>query len=350
MSTDERLAVLLSSMEGDMLATFIAVISGINSDVLISQLIDAIEAGDFEKVFQSLGIMPGKLQPLVDTIQKMLDHAADFTVKTYPRHVTIGDTKVAFKANMRNERAEQWLREKSSKMITSITDEVRTSVRDTVTLGMEQGRNPRHVALDIVGRVNRTTGVREGGIVGLTASQSSWVNSARRRLSNITTDPEAYNRYMTMGLRNKKFDQIVERAKLTGKPLTVSEIDNLVTAYANNTLKYRGETIARQEAMEAFNKAEHESAKQVIEVGAAKEKHIKRTWDDVGDKRTRHSHREMDGQTVGIDEPFVTPTGEKLMYPTDGSLGASTKEIIGCRCRVRVVIDWIGVGVDENKS
>lgn len=49
---------------------------------------------------------------------------------------------------------------------------------------------------------------------------------------------------------------------------------------------------------------------------------------------SRFDHRRMDGVTVPIGEPFVTPAGSRLRYPGDRSLGAPAGEVVNCRCTV----------------
>jgi hypothetical protein len=44
---------------------------------------------------------------------------------------------------------------------------------------------------------------------------------------------------------------------------------------------------------------------------------------------------------VGLKEPFTSPTGARLMYPGDTSLGAGPAETIQCRCTVSVRIDFL---------
>lgn len=57
----------------------------------------------------------------------------------------------------------------------------------------------------------------------------------------------------------------------------------------------------------------------------------RKTWEAIGDSKTRDSHMAADGQTVNVREPFRLEGG-LLMWPGDGSLGADLSEIINCRC------------------
>ena len=55
-------------------------------------------------------------------------------------------------------------------------------------------------------------------------------------------------------------------------------------------------------------------------------------WAISGLGNTRETHEAMDGIIVGADEPFTLPEGDLMMYPHDGSMGASAGEIINCAC------------------
>lgn len=54
-----------------------------------------------------------------------------------------------------------------------------------------------------------------------------------------------------------------------------------------------------------------------------------KTWVATLDSRTRHAHRELDGQTVPIDEPFEVD-GDKIMFPGDPD--AEGYLVYNCRC------------------
>lgn len=60
---------------------------------------------------------------------------------------------------------------------------------------------------------------------------------------------------------------------------------------------------------------------------------IRKRWITMRDKKVRETHREVDGQVKAIDDLFYVG-GSLMSYPRDGSLGASSAEIIGCRCSI----------------
>lgn len=90
--------------------------------------------------------------------------------------------------------------------------------------------------------------------------------------------------------------------------------------------------IARTEVAGAANGLSYEYAGAVNAGGLS----LQKTWLSTLDERTRGNgpkdefdHVGADGETVGMDEPFVL-TGEELMYPGDEN--GSPGNIINCRC------------------
>jgi hypothetical protein len=314
---------------------FIAAIQDVTDNAILADVVRAVELGDFERAFRALGFSEAALRPLTAAVERAFEEGGVLTGETFPKYLNTSNGRAIFRFDVRNSRAEKWLRENSSSLVTQITEDARQNVRNTLVVGMEAGRNPRNVALDIVGRIDRTARHRVGGIVGLTTQQEAWARNTRRML--VELDPTYFKRE----LRDKRFDSIVARAIRDDKPLMTETIDRLITRYKDNALRYRGENIGRTEAIQALNASEFEAIKQAVALGAVNENSSQREWDDVGDSRTRHSHRLMRGQRVGVDEPFVSPlSGARMMYPGDKSLGAPGSETIHCRCRFKMVIDW----------
>jgi hypothetical protein len=241
--------------------------------------------------------------------------------------------------NVRDPEAEKWLRERSSSLITGIGEDIREAVRSTLQDGMAQGRNPKSVALDLVGRYDRTTKHREGGVVGLGEREQYWARSARAKLVSLDES------YFTLELRDKRFDGIVRKAIESGKPLTAEQVTRITDRYRARALQHRGEMIGRTEALAALNRSEYESTRQALAQSGLPPAAAAKVWDSAGDARVRNSHRAMDGQRVGIDEAFVSPSGARLLHPGDVSMGAPGTEVIACRCRVRYDVQW-GYGLE----
>jgi hypothetical protein len=319
---------------------------GIVDRAMLDEMVKAIENNDVEALIRASGFTPATLGPLIDTIESTYQKSAENTVDGWPKTIVTPTGRMTFTFDMRNPKVEENLKNKSSELITRISDEVRGNIRTTLEQGMIKGNNPRTTALDIVGRINPSTKKREGGVIGLTENQTNWVSTAQRNLEQLD------KKYFTMELRDKRFDKLVKKAIDSNQPLSSLDVEKLVTAYKTKALKYRGEMIARTEASQAFARAEYDAHIQLIEDGSIPRKYINKWWDDVGDGRTRTSHLLL-GQKynrknpIPFDEPFITVFGAKMLHPGDKSLGAPPKEIIACRCRIVYDVDWIGIGSDE---
>ena len=62
--------------------------------------------------------------------------------------------------------------------------------------------------------------------------------------------------------------------------------------------------------------------------------HVRKQWFATLDRRTRHSHRRLDGEVVGMDESF----SNGLRYPGDPESGRGS-EVYNCRCTLVPVVD-----------
>jgi hypothetical protein len=335
----EELDALIALFEENIRLAFLGAIDDIVENALVKDIIAAINEGDIVKAFRALGLSDAALRPIIKAIEDAFERGGVFTAQSFPKYLKTPSGRTVFRFDVRNSRAEAWLRDKSGQLITRISDETMQNIRNIITEGLQKGRNPRNIALDIIGRIDAKTGKRVGGIVGLTRNQERWVANTRRMLENLD------EKYFLRDLRDRRFDSIVRKAIASGKPLPQSTIDKLVTRYSDNALKYRGETIARTEALHSLNRSEWEAHKQAVAIGALKENAVRRHWDSAGDSRVRWSHKSMDRkyakEGVGLDEPFVSPSGARMMHPGDTSLGASGDETIMCRCRVRLKVDWL---------
>jgi hypothetical protein len=97
----------------------------------------------------------------------------------------------------------------------------------------------------------------------------------------------------------------------------------------------RARVIARTESHGARNTVNAASVRRVaIAFGSANA--FARRWQAANDERTRETHRDADGQTVALNEPFTVGRAS-LDFPGDPS--GPPQETINCRCTTITIID-----------
>lgn len=185
-----------------------------------------------------------------------------------------------------------------------------------------------------MGRINRATGKREGGIIGLNSQQTDAVIRAARELAS--GDPTQMLNYLGRKRRDARFDGLVRKAMEAGKPLSQADIDKITGRYKDRLLKLRGETIARTEMLNGLRAGRHEQWQQAIEKGLDANR-VRVTWGATGDARTRDTHMLLNKTKVKFGQVFTTLTGVRMAYPGDVTQpGNNAKllaaETIQCRC------------------
>lgn len=317
---------------------FLRQMQDVVDNAILSEMVRAIEMGDAEALFTATGFTPAVLGPILDRIEALYGDTANLTVDGFPNRIRTPTGLIVFRFNMRNPVVEKELRENSTRLVSNLMEDARGVVRSTLERGMIEGLNPKTTALDIIGRIDPTTKQRVGGVIGLTTNQEKWVVNAERYLKTFD------EKYFSLELRDKRFDKIVRSHFDAGKKPPSNTIQKAVTAYKTRALRYRGEVIARTETLNTVQMSKYRVHKQLVEEGKIPQNAIKKWWNAVGDRRTRPSHNIMEVTTrkipIDIDEPFVSPSGARLMHPGDRSLGAPAKETIQCRCMVEFKVDW----------
>lgn len=333
--TEKQLLELLEKYAPAIRDALLEGIRDIRDNARLSEIIRMIQVNDVDGALRALGYSPAVFNNYRSIVMQAFEQGALSFMLGQPRYTSdeIGVVK-PMRFNVRNPAAQQWLEQKSSTLVTGIEDDIRLAVRDALGQGMAEGRNPRSVALDLVGRYNQTTGHREGGIVGLGEREQAWARSVRQKL--LTLDES----YFEMTLRDKRFDGIVRKAIEEGKPLTADQVTKLVDRYRERALKARGDNIGRTEALAALNRSNWEATRQALEQSGLPLAAAYKIWKTASDEWVRGSHQKMHNQRVPIDEAFVSPSGARLLHPHDSSLGAPPTETIMCRCRVQYDIDY----------
>lgn len=297
----------------------------IKDQVQLSRLRRAIESGDIGRVLQE-----------VDITDSAWDELRNLLVQSYAEGAISEIDGMAYRNrprwNSATSQAETYAREVIGTEITRIAEDSRIAVRGIVADGLAFGRSVDRIAVDIVGRREGTS--RVGGVVGLNGPQTQWVQNMRQWLE---TDPL---RALEYSRRDRRFDAVIRASVVSGRPLSVAQIDRITAAYSARLLLLRGQTIARTERQSATNAGRQEAWRQSAERMGLPLEAISKTWMHSTRKmepRPFHLEAGRTKQTVqGLETPFVVG-GYSCQYPHDPSLPAS--EVVNCSCSVKYSIN-----------
>lgn len=241
------------------------------------------------------------------------------------------------------------MKEIAGKQITRIVEDTRTAAREVIARGYKNGDGPMTIALDLAGRINRVSGRREGGVLGMTSAQAEAASNYYDRL--VSGDSSMMRAALDMKLRDRRFDSVVEKAIDEGTGVLAEDALRMYEKYVDKAVELRGETVSRTETGQAVMAANHEAVEQGLEKTGYTPDAVTRIWRTASDNKVRDSHAEMDGQEVsGLDTPFTSGNGAQMMHPLDDSMGASADDIINCRCDVEVNVDFAhGVDLSEDR-
>lgn len=348
---------MLDDLSPSVRQAFIVSVQKFATSIPLKEVEAAIAANDTVRLFDLLAYDRGDFSIFDRALAEAMAQGGDAAAAYFAglaKAAGLNTVRAGFDAT--NPAATAWLRERSSLLVTEIRNEtvenveaLLSAIRRTLEPGTRAGQSVRTTALDIVGRVNRSTGLREGGILGLTPTEAEWAETAYSEL--VSGDPKQMRNFLSRGTRQKtpravkprstRFDALVERAIEDGKPLSPDKATRLVNDYRSYLLRTRGERIARTETIAALNEAKSEALDKLIADGIVREQDIELEWDASSDSDTRDSHRAMDGQKRPKGKPFRSGDGNLLLYPGDRSNGAPASDIINCRCFVRDRIDFI---------
>lgn len=340
LSARERFEALIADFEPILRAAFMASIADIKSNVQLRRIVERLERNDIAGAVDALHIDAAAFRPVDKAILSAFEGGGVAAVSRLPQLRDPSGNMLVVRFDVRHRDAERWLTQHSSKLVTSVTNDMKEAARVALTAGMEAGRNPRSTALDVVGRISRATGRREGGILGLTGIQSGYVENARAEL--LSGNPALLKNYLTRNRRDKRFDRTIAKAIREGTPIPADTVTRMLGQYENALLKLRGDTIARTETISALNASNQEAFRQGLEKTEYTAQDVTRVWKATTDERVRHDHRAMNNiEVVGLDTPFTLPDGSQMLFPGDSSLGAPASQLINCRCFQFLRLDFM---------
>ncbi|NLS03619.1 head morphogenesis protein [Rhizobium sp. P32RR-XVIII] len=341
---------LLNTFEPRLAAAFREAIEGIRSAVVLRTIVERLERGDIAGAVAAIQFEPEAFATLELALRDAFNAGGVNMVQSLPSLVSRDGTRVLFQFGVRNLEAERLIREQSATLVTNITDDQREALRMAFEGGLSKGKNPTATALDVIGRVNRVTGRREGGTIGLTSRQVDFILRGRENL--LSGDPELMKQYLDLKTRDKRFDRSVTKAIREGRAVDAELVGKMVGRLSDNNLRLRGEMIGLEETRTALFSARDNAIRQQIDGGKITAQEVTKHWMHSDSEHPRMQHIEMaaryKAEGIPLDQAFVAPDGTLLMYPHAPGLPAKHK--IGCKCRLRYEIDYIAAGLRRYRA
>ncbi len=324
----QALATLLAKLEPEMAEIVLDAFQAMRDGVDMDGLIAALERNDIDGALAAIGIDPGDFSTYTLGRTQAFLEAGKLESSYIP---TDEANSVKFVFDLSNPRAERWIKTEAATRITGYVSEQIDAARDVISAGFSRGDGPAQIAVDIAGRMDRATGRRQGGIVGLSQPQAGYVESMRQRL--LSGDPAEMKKVLGgMSLRDKRYDATIMRHIEAGTPLSRADVDKLTGRYADRLLRRRAEDIARTETQQSVFGARAESYRQALEREGLPGEALEKEWRHRGSlDDARVQHLAMDNKTVtGIDTPFFLFDGTAMLFAHDPAGGV--KHNANCRC------------------
>lgn len=328
-SQQAQVRALVAKYEPAIRDAFFAAIQQAHASLDYVALVNAIRINDLNRVVELLRIDGVALFPLEEAVRTAVI-AGGLSVVA-PRGIA-----GAFSFNGRHFRAERIIAEIGARLVTETGSPGVEPIRAILLAGQQQGLGTERIARQLAGTINKATGIREGGIMGLDGPRAARSKAVRELLADPTRIAEYFKmeggrsvpRYTST---DRRFDARVRRAIAQGRALPAADAEKITRAHDARLLKSRGDTIARNEAFTAQAQGRNEAYRQMQDQPDVDL--ITKRWQHASLKDPRPDHQRMDGEVVGFDEPFPPmDDGAVLQYPHDPAGGAAHS--IACRCTV----------------
>lgn len=276
---------------------FLSAVEDIKSDRDVRLIERAIERGDIQEALDIAGVDETYYSEFDLIIRQAFLAGGTAALGLFANaFVRNPQTQLLIRFNPVTRDAQQHIERHELALFTNLKDRQREAISDVVTSGLEDRRSAAQIALDISGRVNRRTGKREGGVIGLTRSQV-------KRLIKLRRSGASQFKIKTL---------------------------------ANQMLRQRAKIIADFSSRAQMNAAKFEAARQAVAASGIPATDTEKSWFSRDDGKVRDSHVLLHATTVSLNKPFVASTGAFMMHPHDTSLGAKGHDVIGCRCTFTV--------------
>lgn len=334
-SQSRLFAQLIAELEPEIKRGFLASVTDLSAQVDWRRLLENLESGNIDGAIAALNISPAAWSQYSASVTSAYA-ASGSAYAAQIQRAGIGSIGTRF--NMTNPRAEAWIRENVGGSITGFVREQVEVARNVIEEGYAAGKGPRNIGTDLVGRVDRPGGARQGGVLGLDAPRA---NRLRKVVDGMQTPDGVQSLVIkhqngSLSLRYKVNKSTANRIlSAYRKGEAVPEAQRLASErqYRNALLQARGDTVGQTETANAVLNARDETWEQLIESGDVRNDEVEKTWRHGRGPTAHHreDHLAMAGTTVvGINATFDFPDGVRLRFAHDPAGGP--KHTIRCGC------------------
>jgi uncharacterized protein with gpF-like domain len=247
-------------------------------------LLNVLEAGAVDRIIQE-ALNPTTLKTAFQPLRERIVDGVRQAAKAHGREMPAQLRTASVGFDILNPKIVSAIGELDTRVMQTLGDSVRETVRQIVTRGIEEGQGPRAIARDLRDRL------------ALAPNQEAAVANFQRMLEEGDTEA------LTRALRDRRFDGSVKKA-FAGDGLSESQIGRMVESYRRRMEAFNAETIARTAALDAQRLGQHLTWQAAGDRGDVNIALVQKTWRGVLDSRERPSHVAMEGQVVGFDDTF----------------------------------------------
>ncbi|WP_422073892.1 phage minor head protein [Tranquillimonas rosea] len=339
MARDSRAAYLraLEQVSPQLRQAFEEAVQNARNAIVARVLEEAIARGDIQFATDILSRQEYFKAPLDQSIVEIFNAGGAYQASLVPKRRTNTAPMMQARFDVLNDRGINTARRLAGDLITEITEDTRTTIRETITAGLEANRPYRSIRRDLIG--TRQGNQMRGGALGLHSRQAQAVRAARQELESGN-----YGAYLARSgeVRDKRFDKMIRRAREEGRSLSADDVDKITARYADGMLRHRARMIVRTEGHKAMQAGRSEATQQMIDDGRIRPELITKRWVATVGKHTRDHHLALNGTTVGWNEKFISPkTGFAMDRPHDPD--APPVDTVGCRCVLITEIDFLAM-------
>lgn len=199
------------------------------------------------------------LQRYRAVVRQSVSTGFDHAVSQLPKGGKIdGTVTVGF--DVLNPRVIDAVRSLDSRVVNTLKDEIRETVKAFVENGIRDGKNPKEIARDL------------RPVVGMSPTQTE---------------------------NAEKF-----RAKMEAKGLPAAKVDKAVATYQRKAIALNANTNARTATVDSLKLGQKLSWQDAIDKGIVDVGLLMKRWVTVGDDRVRDEHRAMNGEAVPFGNVF----------------------------------------------